>query len=546
MRIRHQLPIKLLDMSRQYFLLWIALLAGQKIFAALPEFDITSFGARNDGVKLNTAPIQRAIDAAHAAGGGVVLVPRGRFLCGVIHLRSNVRLHLHEEAVLLASTDRAQYGPSMQASPWILTEDAQRVAITGSGLIDGQCDMLIQDIYEKLRVGSLQDPEWKRFNPWHQRRPSERNRPRMIEFRRCDSVTVRDVRIQNGTSWIQDYRECTRVLIEGIDVLSNTFLNNDGIDLTDCKDAVVRNCHVNAADDGICLKSSNRKLGCENILIEDCSVRSSASAIKLGTASHGGFRNITVRDIRIHDTYRSAIAIETVDGGDVADVSISNIQARNTGNAFFIRLGHRNSDSVYGSLRRVTIRNMLVEVPRGKPDKGYFMEGPELMVASGEDQERILPGTGRPVWYHYGIDTNARKYPHNVFPSSITGIPGHVVEDVTLQDIEIVYAGGATHTNNDIAPMEAEQRIPEASAEYPEFSMFGELPAWGIFSRHVKGLKLLDVRLRSTLDDHRMPMLLLNTEDLTMKGLRIDRRYVTRQDLTSPNEHTYQLPPWKK
>jgi hypothetical protein len=526
------------------FIFIACLLAMSTVKAEDRNFNIADFGARNDGITLNTAAIQQAIDAAHKAGGGVVLVPRGRFLCGVIHLKSNVRLHLHEEAVLLASTDRSHYGPSMQASPWILTEDAKQVAITGGGLLDGQCDALIQDIYVKLRSGSLQDPEWKRFNPWHQRRPSERNRPRMIEFRRCDSVTIRGVRIQNGTSWIQDYRECSRVLIEGIDVLSNTFLNNDGIDLTDCKDAIVRNCRVNAADDGICLKSSNRKLGCENILVENCSVRSSASAIKLGTASHGGFRNITVRDIRIHDTYRSAVAIESVDGGDVEDVHVSDIRAVNTGNALFIRLGHRNADSAQGRMRRVTIRDMRVEVPRGKPDKGYFMEGPELLIASGDDPERIHPGTGMPIWHHYGIDTNARKYPHNVFPSSVTGIPGYPVEDVVLEDIEIIYEGGSERTINEIKPDEAEARIPEAVSSYPEFSMFGELPAWGLFSRHVEGLRISDVRIRSIHPDHRMPLLFMDTKSMRMKDMRVNGKPILSQQLESPAPNHLRLHTW--
>lgn len=128
---------------------------------------ITEDGARNDGITLNTQAIQRTIDAVHAGGGGVVLVPRGRFLTGVLHLKSNVQLHLHEEAILLASTDRAHYGPSMNAMPWIIAENAHHVSITGKGLLDGQCDLLIDDIYRKLRSGALQDPEWKKFNPWH-------------------------------------------------------------------------------------------------------------------------------------------------------------------------------------------------------------------------------------------------------------------------------------------------------------------------------------------------------------------------------------------
>ncbi len=187
-------------MNKSLYLALFCLLTVSWLNAQTKLFNVLDFGARNDGITLNTLAIQQAIDAASASGKGTVLIPRGRFLTGVLHLKSNVQLHLHEEAVLLATTDRMQYGPSLKASPWIVAENAHHVSITGKGLLDGQCDLLIEDIYKGLRAGTLQDPEWKRFNPWHQRRPVERNRPRMLEFRNCDSVTIRDVKMQNGTS----------------------------------------------------------------------------------------------------------------------------------------------------------------------------------------------------------------------------------------------------------------------------------------------------------------------------------------------------------
>jgi len=115
-------------------------------FAQSKEFDIRAYGARPDGVTNNVAAIQRAIDAAAAAGGGRVLIPRGRFLSGVIHLKSGVELNIHEEAVLLGSINRADYGPSLKASAFIEADGAKNIAITGKGLIDGQCDLLIEDI----------------------------------------------------------------------------------------------------------------------------------------------------------------------------------------------------------------------------------------------------------------------------------------------------------------------------------------------------------------------------------------------------------------
>jgi parallel beta-helix repeat protein len=108
---------------------------------------------------------------------------------------------------------------------------------------------------------------------------------------------------------VQNYQNCTNLIIDSIKVESNTFWNNDGIDITDCKNVRITNCAINSDDDGICLKSSDRKSCCENIYIANCTVRASASAVKLGTASWGGFKKITIRDIKVYDTFRSAIAI---------------------------------------------------------------------------------------------------------------------------------------------------------------------------------------------------------------------------------------------
>lgn len=488
--------------------------------SAQKEYSIISYGAKPDGVSNNMIPIQKAIDDASKAGGGKVLIPRGRFLSGVIHLKSNVELNIHEEAVLLASADRNDYGPSMKASAFIVAEDEKNISITGKGLIDGQCDLLITDIYKKLRAGKLQDDEWKEFNPWNQRRPSEKNRPRIIEFLNCDGVTVRNIHLQNSAAWVQNYKNCSNILIDSIHVFSNTFWNNDGIDLTDCKNARVTNCIINSADDGICLKSEDRNLYCENIFIGNCKVRSSASAIKLGTASKGGFKKITVRNIEVYDTYRSAVAIETVDGGLLEDVDVRNINAVNTGNAIFIRLGHRNKDSVYSQLRNVYIANVKVKVPKEKPDKGYPMEGPELKYPSNYKVDTTIKYQSVSPWNNSGIDSTAIPYPHNVFPSSITGLPGHYVENVKLENIEIIYEGGASKSIN-YFPLDSLNSITEATSSYPEFSMFGELPAWGLYVRHVKGLTLKNIQLKFLKQDFRAACVFNDVDRLNLSNVSI-------------------------
>lgn len=497
------------------------LFAGTFMFSlfasAQKEYNIMAYGAKRDGITDNAAAIQQAIDDASKAGGGKVLIPRGRFLSGVIHLKSNVELNIREEAVLLASTDRADYGPSLKASAFIVGENEKNISITGKGLIDGQCDLLIEDIYKKLRAGQLQDDEWKEFNPWHQRRPSEKNRPRIIEFKNCNGITVKNIHLQNGAAWIQNYKNCSNVVLDSVHVFSNTFWNNDGIDLVDCKNARITNCFINAADDGICLKSEDRNNRCENIYIANCRVRSSASAVKLGTASRGGFRKIVVKDIYVYDTYRSAIAIETVDGGLLEDIDVRNINAVNTGNAIFIRLGHRNKDSVYSQLRNVYIANVNVQVPKEKPDRDYPMEGPELKYPSNYKVDTSIKYTSVSPWNNSGIDTAAIPYPHNVFPSSITGLPGHYVENVTLENIQVSYEGGADKNVN-YFPLDSLNTITEATSSYPEFSMFGELPVWGLYVRHVKGLTLKNVLLKFRKSDFRTACVFDDVH-----GLKIDK-----------------------
>jgi hypothetical protein len=431
--------------------------------SGIPTLDITTLGAKGDGQTMNTAFIQQAIDSVAATGGGTVLVPAGHFVTAVLHLRSGVELHLADSAVLEGSTHRTDYG-GVRASALLLADNQHDISVTGKGIIDGRGREVVADVFRMLKEGTLQDPEWQHENPWHQKRPTESNRPGIIDFKHCDGVKIIDVTLKDAAAWVQTYTECTHLTLEGMRVESTAYFNNDGIDVVDCQDVRIAGCHVNAADDGICLKSSNAASRCDKVVVENCVVRSSASAVKFGTASRGGFKNVTIRNITVYDTYRSAIALESVDGGTLEDVRIQGITARNTGNAIFIRLGHRRQNIPPGIIRHITIKDVTVEVPAGKPDKGYETDGPEI------------------------------PYPHNVFPSSITGIPGHPVEDVTLENIRIIY-----HGKDDPAAgrygLDSLDQVPENEKDYPEFSMFGELPAWGFYVRHAKNIHFRHVSL---------------------------------------------------
>ena len=458
-------------------------------YAQKKLYPVINYGAVADGKTNNTVAIQQAIDEATKNGGGKVVVPAGNFVTGVLYLKSNVELNLAAGARLMATAKRADYG-GKKASALIVGTNVQHIAITGKGTIDGQAKPLLEDIYRMLNAGTLEDAEWKEYNDWHQMRPAEHNRPHLIDLTGCQDIIVKNITIRDGLCWIQDYRGCSDIVIDSITVESNTFLNNDGIDITDSKNVKITNSSVNVADDGICLKSSNANSGCENIYIANCKIRSSASGFKIGTASRGYFRNVKVRDLEIYDTYRSAIAIETVDGGNIENIDVRNVTARNTGNAIFIRLGKRRADVAPGYLRGVYISDVKVAVPAGKPDAGYSMEGPEVR------------GT------------------HHVFPSSIAGIPGHPVENVILNNIEIIYEGGAS-AGTATSGIGSLEMVPEKISDYPEFSMFGELPAWGLYVRHAAGLTMKNIKLGYQKSDFRAACVFDQVSKLNLSNVAV-------------------------
>jgi polygalacturonase len=280
------------------------------------------------------------------------------------------------------------------------------------------------------------------------------------------------------------------MVIDSINVESNIYWNNDGIDIVDCRNVRLTNSFFNADDDGICLKSEDRNHYCDQIYIANCKVRSSASAIKFGTASRGGFRNITIKDVDVYDTYRSAIAIESVDGGFLENIDIRNINARNTGNAIFIRVGHRNKDTVSSSVKNIYIGNVNVQVPKGKPDKGYPMEGP---VVAGD---------------------------HHIFPCVIAGLPNHPVANVTLENINVVYEGGY-NTKIRTVSLDSLHTISENISGYPEFSMFGELPAWGMYVRHAKNIVFKNVNFSYQRPDLRPAFVFDDVDGLTLNKVII-------------------------
>ena len=286
-------------------------------------------------------------------------------------------------------------------------------------------------------------------------------RPYTIRMINCRDVSIRDVRIVDSPMWVQHYLECEDVYIRGIRVRSRVNANNDGIDIDSCSRVRISDCDIWSGDDAIVLKSTTAR-PCRDVVVSNCVLSSDCNALKLGTESHGGFEDIVMTNCSIYDTRLSGLAIECVDGGALARVIASNLTMRNVGNPLFVRMGDRGR---------------------------IFKEG----------QPRPGIGTLRDVTI-----ANVYATASSNIGCPLAGIPERPIENVYLSNIDMVFPGGGTEEM-------ARRNPPEERDRYPEFKMFGPLPAYGLWSRHVRGLVAKDIRIRSLKPDARPAVLRVDT-----------------------------------
>lgn len=431
-------------------------------------FNVREYGATGDGVNNDRDAIERAIGMAVASGGGQIYFPAGNYLSYTIHLQSNISLYLEQGATLIAAEpvnktgyDRPEpnafsqyqdFGHSHWMNSLIYGEGLHDVSILGPGRIWG-----------RGLTRSTNVPEG--------------GGNKTIALKLCYNVIIRDVSILHGGHFA--------VLATGVDNLTldnmKVDTDRDGFDIDCCKNVRVSNCTVNSPfDDGICLKSSfglGYARACENVTITNCQVSgydlgslldgtftrnfrkysdsTTTGRIKMGTESNGGFKNVTITNC-VFD-YSRGLALETVDGGLLEDVTISNITMRDIVNApIFIRLGARMRapDSMkIGVCRRIILSNIVV----------YNAD-----------------------WRHGSI---------------ISGLPGHPIEDLRMSDIRIYYKGGGTKEM-------ADRKVPEFEKDYPEPYRWGIMPAFGFFIRHAKDVKLRDVEATTLAPDARPPIIM--------------------------------------
>src|SRR5690242_15951298 len=455
-------------------------------------FDVRRYGATGDGKTIDTPAVNRAIEAAAAAGGGTVYFPAGTYACYSIRLKSRVALFLDAGATILAAevppggTTTGGYDPAGPPQPWeayqdfghnhwrnslIWGEDLQDIAITGSGRIWGK----------GLSRGQANEVPLAES-------PGVGNKA--IALKSCRNVTLRDFSILMGGHFAILLTGVDNAVIDGLHIDTN----RDGMDIDCCRNVRVSNCSVNSPwDDGICPKSSfalGHARPTENVTIANCYVtgayrygamldgtwqravysqkRKSIGRIKCGTESNGGFRNIAITNCGF-DSCRG-LALETVDGAQIEDIAITNLTLRDVVHSpLFLRLGSRMrgpKGASPGTLRRVVVSNI---------------------VSSGAVAE---------------------------YPSILAGISGHPIEDVKISDVYLQQLGGG-------GKEWASRNPPELPGGYPEADMFGTLPASGFFLRHARNVEFSNIEIATGKPDARAAFWVEDVDGLDLFRVRV-------------------------
>lgn len=444
---------------------------------------ILDYGAVPNGKTMNTTSIQRAIDAAFAAGGGLVYAPPGTFLTGGLELKSRVTLYLEAGCVLLGSPSIRDYtyypGPPLLGDAnghhLIFAQAAEDIAICGLGTIDGQGQAYWQHNVEHGPIPP--QLEYRDVASGHYHAIDNNNRPSpMVEIAQCRNVRISGVTLKNSPGWTLRPIDCEGVVIDGIRVRNPYYgRNTDGMDITASREVFVSNCDIIGGDDGICLKSENYYGDSipvsKNITITNCVVASASNGFKMGTATQGAFENITFSNSVIYADNGSpmmnrpigGINVEMVDGGSVDGVVVSNIRIQNARTPLFVRLGQRLKG------QNTFLRNVLID----------------------------------------GVDSVG-----TIVTSSITGVPGLRPTDVTIANCRIrTVAGGPADW--------AHREIPEVADQYPESWMMGRLPAFGFYIRHADRVRLRNIEVIADKPDARPAIVCDDVNDVIFAGLEL-------------------------
>lgn len=414
-------------------------------------FPIEKFGAVGDGKTDNTQAIQNAIEACHAAGGGRVLVNKGVFVSGTILLKSNVELHLQEGAELKGSTDVTKFQ---------LVEPFK----DGKGQNMGYAFIGIKEAQNVSITGKgTINGNGKALLDLHGRAV----RPFLIRVVRTQNLQLQEVHLTGPAAWTVHLFQSQKIVIDRISIFSRGLGNNDGIDVDGCSSVIIKNCNIDSGDDAICFKATS-KIGNKDIEVVNCQLHTNHGAIKFGTESMGNFENIKIHHCKIISA--KGIKIFSVDGAHLRQVEISDIEADKLHLPIMIRLGARlrsfragEPTQSVGSINGLVIRNIKVK------------EATQMAVL-------------------------------------ISGIPGHRVQNVVIENISCTLPGEGKKALDSVV-------LAENIADYPEVTMFGkDMPVSTVYIRHAEQIQLKNMQVTTKKPEERTSIYLSDVQQLEWKN----------------------------
>ncbi len=427
-------------------------------------FNVVEHGARGNGTGDDALAIDAAINATVKHGGGIVWFPPGNYLCGTIHVKSNVTLWIPKGATIsLADDDLVDVIEELVHDPHadvettyfncalLRLDGVHDVSILGGGIIDGN--------------------------------RHKRGGPKPISVKQCSDIAIKDITVRNGPNYSISLIDTERVVIDGVRVETGL---SDGIDLDGCRFARVSNCHVDSWDDGICLKASpalGEPVDVQYIAVTNCHVATGCNCFKLGTESSGNFKDITISNCTFYPKPLArrplgGIAIESVDGSIIDRIAASNITMDGVTCPVFVRLGNR-----------------------------------------GRAQETPTPGSIQHVTISNIVATDA------YYPIIINGIPGARLRNINVNNVMVTYENRAREHAILMPPPFG---FPEKENAYPDSTMHDAYPAMAIYCRHASKVAISNYNLDYNPPDGRTAVVCDDVESFHLSQSTLDAAWNTR------------------
>ena len=414
--------------------------------SATPNCNVKNYGARGDGKTLDTLAIQKAVNACQGTSG-IVQLPAGKYVSGTVILGSDMTFQLEAGATLWAVRDVSQY-PDLSPNSnntqlkavrkaLLYANGADHLTIQGPGTIYGSGD----------------------WSTWSGDTQPTTARPVAILAFQTSNLLLSNVQVKNAAMWAVVLMETANSGIDGLNVNTPDGVTHDGIDIVDGHDISISNATVISGDDSICLKSGIPS-GLQRVTVQNSHILGSsvANGLKFGTASAGSLSSVTFDTIDVSNVRQAAMALESVDGAHIQDITFKNVTVEKTGSLLYVILGWRGD--------------------QGHPRVGSI------------DQVSFQNITGNDFTQNWGA-----------------AVSGTTVAGTTYAPTNISFA----NMNLTLAGDSSGRSVPapsEYQGEYPDPRLWGELPASGLYFRHVKRVSFSQVRLNNSVEQDVRPTMI--------------------------------------